>query len=279
CLPPLSGGAREDLQPERFEQGHAHNVLALVTHFDVLEEDSLQLETKPGVEIEVVDIDVARVDVNLVQVQDQERVVKKAERGTFADAFALQPGFTHQLFHLQFARHRIDVLTADDSDRLLVVIDAKIVARGVSEVFLQIDFLLWKNRHEALSDRRVLEPLDDFGDDGRLQRPERHMLNGESLALLPLVLHGIEREDVVVVLNAFAGLLLLRHEVVKQMRRDSQDFVLPDTIVDEFVVKALGDQSEHLVALLFEDRLFIILFAHTSTWLEVYGSSVRHLQF
>ena len=215
----------------------------------------------------------------VVQVQDQEGVIKKAERGAFADAFALQPGFTHQLFHLQFARHGIDVLTADDSNRLLIIIDAKIVACGMSEVFLQIGFLLGKGRHEAFTDRGVLEPLDDFADDRRLQRPERYMLNRQSLAFLPLILHGIEREDVVVVLNAFAGLLLLRHEVVKQVRRDSQDFVLPDTIVDEFVVKALGDQSEHLVALLFEDRLFIILFAHTSTWLEFYGSSVRHLQF
>src|SRR5205823_3093614 len=132
----------------------------------------------------------------------------------------------------------------------------------MSEVFLQIDFLLGKGRHEAFTDRGVLEPLDDFGDDRRLQRPERYMLNRQSLAFLPLILHGIEREDVVVVLNAFAGLLLLRHKVVEQMRRDSQDFVLPDTIVDEFVVKTLGDQSEHLVALLFERRFFILLFAH-----------------
>src|SRR5439155_10188116 len=101
--PGASGGAREDLQPERFEQSHADNVLTPLAHPDVLEENSLQLESKPAIEIDVVDVDVARVDVNLVQVQDHERVVEKAECGPFADAFALQTGFAHELFHLQFA--------------------------------------------------------------------------------------------------------------------------------------------------------------------------------
>src|SRR5256885_5898047 len=121
----LSGGAREDFGPKRFEQGHANDVLALVGHFDVLEENPLQLDPRPAVEIEIANVDVARVDVNLMQIQDHERVVKKSEGGAFADAFAVQPGFTHELFHLQFGSHGLNVVTADDSDRVFIVIDAE----------------------------------------------------------------------------------------------------------------------------------------------------------
>ena len=57
---------RKDLQPERFKQSHAHNVLVLAANSDVVEEDSFQLETEPAVQIDIAYVDVARVDVNLV---------------------------------------------------------------------------------------------------------------------------------------------------------------------------------------------------------------------
>src|SRR5436190_12017284 len=95
-----SGGAGEDLEPEGFEKRHADDVLAFFAHFDVLEENPLHLETKSAVQIDVAHVDVAGVNVNLVQVADHECVVEKAEGGPFADALALQPGFTDELFHL-----------------------------------------------------------------------------------------------------------------------------------------------------------------------------------
>src|SRR5437867_4209681 len=175
--------ARKDLQPERFEQGHADDVLAFVTHFNVFQENPLQLEAKSAVEIDIVNIDVARVDVNLVQVQDQEGVVEKTEGGPFANTLALQPGVAHQLFHLQFAGQRIDVLATDDSDSSFIVIDPEVFARRMGEVSLQIGFLLRERRHEALTECGISQPLDHFGDERRLQGPEYYMLNGQLPAL------------------------------------------------------------------------------------------------
>ena len=62
----LQGAAGKDLQPGRFEQSHAHDVLVFVTDGDVVKENSFQLEAKPAVEIDIAHVDVARVDVNLV---------------------------------------------------------------------------------------------------------------------------------------------------------------------------------------------------------------------
>jgi hypothetical protein len=62
----MSRAARKDLQPERFEQSHAQDVLVFVTDGDVVKENSFQLETKPAVEIDIAHVDVAGVDVNLV---------------------------------------------------------------------------------------------------------------------------------------------------------------------------------------------------------------------
>jgi hypothetical protein len=56
----------EDLQPDWFEQSHAQNVLVFVTEDDVVQENAFQLKTEPAVEINVADIDIARVDINLV---------------------------------------------------------------------------------------------------------------------------------------------------------------------------------------------------------------------
>ena len=64
--PQMSRTAGKDLQPERFEQSHAQDVLVFVTEGDVVKENSFQLETKPAVEIDIAHVDVARVDVNLV---------------------------------------------------------------------------------------------------------------------------------------------------------------------------------------------------------------------
>jgi hypothetical protein len=50
---------RKDLQPERFEQSHAQDVLVFVTDGDVVKENSFQLETKPAVEIDIAHVDVA----------------------------------------------------------------------------------------------------------------------------------------------------------------------------------------------------------------------------
>jgi hypothetical protein len=76
-------------------------VLMFVADGNVVEENSFQLETKPAVEIDIAHVDVARVDVNLVQVPDHESIIKKAECRQFPDAFALRPGLAHQLFHLK----------------------------------------------------------------------------------------------------------------------------------------------------------------------------------
>jgi hypothetical protein len=62
----LQGAAGKDLQPERFEQSHAQDVLVFVTDGDVVKENSFQLVTNPAVEIVIAHVDVARVDVNLV---------------------------------------------------------------------------------------------------------------------------------------------------------------------------------------------------------------------
>ncbi len=51
----------KDLQPERFEQRHAHDVLPLIAHFQVFGKNALQFESKPAVNIEVAHVDVARV--------------------------------------------------------------------------------------------------------------------------------------------------------------------------------------------------------------------------
>src|SRR6266540_6048562 len=88
------------------------------------------------------------------------------------------------------------------------------------------------------------------------------MLNGQLLALRPVVFHGIEREDRIVILNPLAGFFGLRHEVIQQMRGDPQNFLLPHSVVDEFVVKTLRDQLEHLVTLLLDGRCFVVRFAH-----------------
>src|SRR6266545_3223410 len=273
--PVVSGGAREDLQPKRFEQSHPHDILTPFAHGDVVEKNPLQLETKPAVEIEVVDVDVARVDVNLVQVQDQEGVVEKAERGPFADAFALQAGFADELFHLQFAGQGVYVLAPDDADRLVLVIDPEILPRGMREVFLQINFLFRKGRHEALADCGIFEPFKHPGDERRSERPERHMLNGQLLALLPFILEGRECENLVVILYPRAGFLLLRHEIIEQMGRDSQDFAFLDAVIDEFVVKSLGDQLEHLVALLLGRKFFVVLFVQRHIRLEYWDAARR----
>jgi len=52
----VSGGG-ENFHPKRFEQGHTDDVLPFVTHLHILEENSFQLETKPAVEIDVVNVD------------------------------------------------------------------------------------------------------------------------------------------------------------------------------------------------------------------------------
>ena len=58
--------AGKDLQPERLEQSHAHDILVFVTDSDVVKKNSFELETKPTVEIDIAHVDVARVDVNFV---------------------------------------------------------------------------------------------------------------------------------------------------------------------------------------------------------------------
>jgi len=40
-------------QPQRFKQSHAHNVLVLAAHSDVVEEDSFQFEAEPAVQIDI----------------------------------------------------------------------------------------------------------------------------------------------------------------------------------------------------------------------------------
>src|SRR5205814_1604253 len=93
-------GRTKNLQPDRFEQSHAHNVLASVAYSDVVEKDSFQFKAKPAVEIDIAYVDVARMDVNLVKIPDHESIIKEPERRPLPNAFALQSGFTHQLFHL-----------------------------------------------------------------------------------------------------------------------------------------------------------------------------------
>src|SRR5207302_11148003 len=195
--------AGKDLQPEPFEQSHAHDVLMFVADGNVVEENSFQLETKPAVEIDIAHVDVARVDVNLVQVPDHESIIKKAECRPFPDAFALRPGLAHQLFHLEFPRRRIDVLAADDSHRLVVVIDAEIVPSRIGEILLQLAYILRKCRHEAFADRRNLQPCDDLADDLQLQRTKRHVLDDKLFAFRPFVLHRCQRKYSVVILHAF----------------------------------------------------------------------------
>ena len=60
------GAAGKDLQPERFKQSHAQDVLVFVTDGDVVKENSFQLETKPAVEIDIAHVDVPRMDVDFV---------------------------------------------------------------------------------------------------------------------------------------------------------------------------------------------------------------------
>ena len=91
------GALGKYFQPERFEEGHADDVLVAVAHLDVLEENPLEFEPESAVEIEIVDVDVARVDVNLVQIADHERVVDKAEGGPFANTLALGPRLTDKM--------------------------------------------------------------------------------------------------------------------------------------------------------------------------------------
>ena len=57
----------KNFQPERFKQGHAHNVLVLAADSDVVEEDSFQFEAEPAVQIDIAHVDVARVDALSLQ--------------------------------------------------------------------------------------------------------------------------------------------------------------------------------------------------------------------
>ena len=65
-VPQMSRLVGKDLQPERFEQSHAQNVLLFVADGDVVEENPFKFETEAAVEIDVAYVDVGRVDVNLV---------------------------------------------------------------------------------------------------------------------------------------------------------------------------------------------------------------------
>ena len=256
--------AGKDLQPEPFEQSHAHDVLVFVADGNVVEENSFQFETKPAVEIDISHVDVARMDVDLVQVPDHESIIKKAERRPFPDPFALRPGLAHQLFHLEFPRRRIDVLATDDSHRLVVVVDAEIVPSWMGEILLQLAFILRKCRHEAFADRRDLQPRDDLANDWQLQRTKRYVLDDKLFAFRPFVLHRCQRKDSVVILHAFGGFPSLCQEIVEQVRRDPEDLVLPHAVIDEFVVKAFRDQFQHPIALLLAGDFFIALLVHRS---------------
>src|SRR5204863_7418644 len=66
----------------------------------------------------------------------------------------------------------------------------------------------------------------------------------------------------VVLLPAFGGLPSLGHEIVEQMRRDPDDLVLLDAVIDEFVVKAFRDEFQHPIALLLAGDFFIALLVH-----------------
>src|SRR6185436_2141921 len=57
-------------QPRGFQESHADDILALVSHFNIVEKDAFQFEAKAAVEIYISNVDVARVDVNLVKLQD-----------------------------------------------------------------------------------------------------------------------------------------------------------------------------------------------------------------
>src|SRR5207249_4802385 len=200
----------KDLQPERLEQSHADYVLTFVADCDVVEEDPFEFETKPAIEIDVAHVDVTRVDVNLVQVPDHERIVKKAECCLLSDSFALQARFAYQLFHLKFTGRRVDVLTADNSDRLVVVIDAEIFSRRLAEILLQLAFIFRKCRDEAFTHGLIFEPAGDLAYDLALQRTKRHVLNCELLALRPFVFHRRQRKDSVVISYVFVRFLFLR---------------------------------------------------------------------
>src|SRR5437588_4879806 len=127
---------------------------------------------------------------------------------------------------------------------------------------LQLAYILRKRRHEAFADRRNLQPCDDLADDLQLQRTKRHVLDDKLFAFRPFVLHRCNRKYSVVILHAFGGLPSLCHEIVEQVRRDPEDLVLPDTVIDEFVVKAFRDQFQHPIALLLAGDFFIALLVH-----------------
>ena len=77
------------MQPERLEQSHADYVLVFVADCDVVEKNAFKFEPKSAVEIDVANVDVTRVNVNLVQVPDYKRIVKKAKGRSLSDSFTL----------------------------------------------------------------------------------------------------------------------------------------------------------------------------------------------
>ena len=94
------------------------------------------------------------MDINLIQVSNHKSIIEEAERRTFPDAFALQPGLSHQLLHLEFTCRQIDVLTADDSYQLAIVVNAEIFPCRIGKIVSQLALLFRKLRHEAFADSR-----------------------------------------------------------------------------------------------------------------------------
>ncbi len=62
---------------------------SFVANCDVVEKDFYEFETKSAVQIDIANVDVTRANVNLVQVPDYRRIVKKAEGRSLSDSFTL----------------------------------------------------------------------------------------------------------------------------------------------------------------------------------------------
>src|SRR3954447_3078270 len=106
-------GSGKNLQPDRLEQSHPQHILVFIANGDIVEKNPFQFEAKPAVQVDIAHVDVARVDVNLAQVPNHKSVIKEAEGRALSDTFTLQPGLTHQFFHLEFACSHVNVFAAN----------------------------------------------------------------------------------------------------------------------------------------------------------------------
>src|SRR2546430_12648429 len=84
----------------------------------------------------------------------------------------------------------------------------------------------------------------------------------------PFVFHRRQGKDSVVISQVFIRSLFLRYKIVEQVRSDPDDLCLANAVVNEFVIKAFGDEFQHLISLLLAGNFFVALLVHPCRWLH-----------